>query len=103
MIGPKKPSRSRARLCREALRAQTLNSLDDALGANGAGHVDGQALAGERVVRMVFKRRSGHPSNRARMEFIAVKMGCFAQTLNNWAMYHAGQGGSLMTLEAQHI
>ena len=39
---------------------------------------------GERAVRMVFEHRGDHASQRAAIVSIANKIGCSAQTLNNW-------------------
>jgi transposase-like protein len=38
----------------------------------------------ERAVRMVLDHRSEHPSQWAAIESIAAKIGCTAQTLNEW-------------------
>lgn len=60
----------------------------------------------ERAVRMVFKHRAEHPSQWACIVSIAGKIGCTAQTLDNWVKQHerdTGQSEGLSTLDAQRI
>jgi transposase-like protein len=60
----------------------------------------------ERAVRMVFEHRGEHPSQWACIESIAGKIGCTAQTLDNWIKQHerdSGQREGLSTAEAQRI
>ena len=60
----------------------------------------------ERAVRMVFEHRNEHPSQWACIESIAGKIGCTAQTLDNWVKQHqrdTGQREGLTTAEAQRI
>ena len=60
----------------------------------------------ERAVRMVFEHRDEHSSQWACIESIAGKIGCTAQTLDNWVKQHerdTGQRDGLSTAEAQRI
>jgi len=60
----------------------------------------------ERAVRMVFEHRGEHSSQWACIESIAGKIGCTAQTLDNWVKRHerdTGQREGLTTAEAQRI
>ena len=60
----------------------------------------------ERAVRMVFEHRSEHASQWACSESIAGKIGCTAQTLDNWVKQHERDSGvreGMTTAEAQRI
>ena len=60
----------------------------------------------ERAVRMVREHRDEHPSQWAAIESIAGKIGCTAQTLDNWIKQHERDHGlreGLSTSEAQRI
>ena len=60
----------------------------------------------ERAVRMVFEHRSEHASQWACIESIAGKIGCTAQTLDNWVKQHERDSGvreGMTTTEAQRI
>jgi transposase-like protein len=55
---------------------------------------------------MVFDHRSDHPSQWAAIESIAGKIGCTAQTLDNWIKQHERDHGvreGLTTAEGQRI
>lgn len=47
----------------------------------------------ERAARMVLERRDEHPSQWAAVESIAGKIGCTAQTLDNWIKQHERDHG----------
>ena len=60
----------------------------------------------ERAVRMVFEHRSEHASQWACIESIAGKIGCTAQTLDNWVKQHERDSGvrdGMTTAQAQRI
>ena len=60
----------------------------------------------ERAVRMVFDAKDQYPSQWAAIESIAGKIGCTAQTLDNWVKQHerdTGQREGLSTLDAKRI
>ena len=48
----------------------------------------------ERAVRMVLEHRDQHPSLWAAIQPIAPKIGCTAQTLNNWVRQHERDTGT---------
>jgi transposase len=60
----------------------------------------------ERAVRMVQEHRGEYPSLWAAIEFIAPKIGCVPQTLNEWvkrAEVDAGVREGVTTSEAQRV
>ena len=60
----------------------------------------------ERAVRMVVEHRDEHPSQWSAIESIAGKIGCTAQTLDNWIKQHERDHGlrdGLTTEDAQRI
>ena len=60
----------------------------------------------ERAVRMVQEHRGEYPSLWAAIESIAPKIGCVAQTLNEWvkrAEVDAGTRGGVTSSEAQRM
>ena len=60
----------------------------------------------ERAVRMVLEHRGEYPSLWATIESIAPKIGCVAQTLNEWVRKHevdAGARAGVTTDERERI
>lgn len=60
----------------------------------------------ERAVRMVLEHRGEYPSLWATIESIAPKIGCVAQTLNEWVRKHevdAGARAGVTSVERERI
>lgn len=60
----------------------------------------------ERAVRMVYESKDEHPSQWAAIKSIAGKIGCSAQTLNNWVCQgerNNGKRAGATTAEQQRI
>jgi transposase-like protein len=60
----------------------------------------------ERAVRMVREHQPDHPSEWARIQSVAAKLGCTPQTLHNWvrkAQVDAGQREGLTTSDRDRM